>query len=77
MEKGNLHKVGVLLHFRRRPRLREGAPIWYAERLRLCLLKVGRHGPDDTLPNAPPHVWRSSAPGVTCAAPMVPPLPTT
>lgn len=22
MEKGNLHKVGVLLHFRRRPRLR-------------------------------------------------------
>lgn len=64
MEKGNLHKVGVLLHFRRRPRLR------------LCLLKVGRHGPDDTLPSAPPHVWRSSAPGVTCAAPMALPLPT-
>lgn len=65
MEKGNLHKVGVLLHFRRRPRLR------------LCLLKVGRHGPDDTLPNAPPHVWRSSALAATCAAPTVPPPPTT
>ena len=29
MEKGNLYKVGVLLHFRRRPRLREGAPVWH------------------------------------------------